>query len=290
MAQDARPYQNELDAAIAAAVAAGEAVKDLYDRAAAATYAKGDGSPVTDADLAADRAIREVLAARFPHDPILSEEVQDDLRRLESDRCWIVDPIDGTEQFIARTGEFDVLVAFAEQGRPVAAAGYQPTTGTLVVATKGGGAWVRRGGEAQRPLRFAPAGDAVRLASSKWFGAPENAPIMRALAEKLGVAPERATVTGISPRMFIEPRAIDAMIGVRIGGDQFMAFEWDFAVGDLVFHEGGGVVTDLEGAPLRYNKPVPRNEGGLVAAADPGAHAQVLAALREVRENLAADR
>jgi 3'-phosphoadenosine 5'-phosphosulfate (PAPS) 3'-phosphatase len=272
-----------LEAAVAAAVAGGLAVRDLYDRFAAATYQKGDGSPVTDADLAADRAIREVLAERFPNDPILSEEVQDDRRRLESSRCWIVDPIDGTEQFIARTGEFDILVAFTVDGRPVAVAGYQPTTETLVTATQGGGAWVRRGNGEPRPLRYAPAGEAVRIASSKWFGAPENAPMISALSERLGVAPEAATVTGISPRMFIEPRAIDAMIGVRVSGDQAMASEWDFAVGDLVFHEGGGVVTDLEGLPLRYNKPIPRNEGGLVVAVDPATHARVLAALRAVR-------
>lgn len=286
MFQDAGPYREELEAAIAAAVAGGTAVKDLYDRFAAATYQKGDGSPVTDADLAADRAIRQVLAERFPNDPILSEEVQDDRQRLASSRCWIVDPIDGTEQFIARTGEFDVLVAFTEDGRPVAVAGYQPTTGTLVAATKGGGAWVRRGNTEPQLLRYAAAGEAIRLASSKWFGAPENAPILGALSERLGVAREAATVTGISPRMFIEPRAIDAMVGVRVSGDQSMASEWDFAVGDLVFHEGGGVVTDLEGMPLRYNKPIPRNEGGLVAAVDPATHERILAALREVRGNL----
>ena len=119
-------------------------VREFYDGETAATYAKGDGSPVTDADLAADRAIREVLNDRFPDDAILSEEGQDDEGRLSVSRCWIVDPIDGTEQFIQRTGEFDVLVALVEDGRPVVAAGYQPTTRLLLAATRRGGAWMRR--------------------------------------------------------------------------------------------------------------------------------------------------
>jgi 3'-phosphoadenosine 5'-phosphosulfate (PAPS) 3'-phosphatase len=69
------------------------------------------------------------------------------------------------------------------------------------------------------------------------------------------------------------------MIGVRPGADQAMASEWDFAVADLVFHEAGGMVTDLSGQQFRYNKPVPRNVGGLIAAADPVSHARVLGAL-----------
>ncbi|HET7094347.1 MAG TPA: inositol monophosphatase family protein, partial [Thermomicrobiales bacterium] len=128
------PYRAELDAAIAAATAAGAAVRDLYDRAAAATYAKQDGSVVTDADLAADRIIREIIGARFPDDGMLTEEVSDDRGRLTKRRCWIADPIDGTQQFVERTGDFDVLVALVEAERPVVAAGLQPTTGRLCVA------------------------------------------------------------------------------------------------------------------------------------------------------------
>jgi myo-inositol-1(or 4)-monophosphatase len=270
---------DDLDAAIAAAVAAGAVVRQFYDGETAATYAKGDGSPVTDADLAADRAIRDVLSDRFPDDAILSEEGQDDEGRLRVSRCWIVDPIDGTEQFIQRTGEFDVLVALVEDGRPVAVAGYQPTTRLLLSATCGGGAWVRCGESAWQRLRLEPAGDRLRIGTSKWFGAPGNAAIVASIANQLGAEPEEPTVTGFSPRMFLTPRAIDVMIGVRPGADQTMASEWDFAVSDLVFHEAGGMVTDLSGQQFRYNKPIPHNLGGLIAAADPASHARVLDAL-----------
>jgi myo-inositol-1(or 4)-monophosphatase len=278
-----QPFHAELAAAIAAATSAGAVVREFYDRDNARTYGKVDGSPVTDADLAADRVIREVLTQRFPDDPILTEEGQDDERRLAFRRCWIADPIDGTEQFIQRTGEFDVLVAFVLDGRPVAAAGYQPATGMLVTATAGGGAWLRPGEGSTQRVTFEPAGDHLRLATSKWFGAPENAEIIRAAANLLGAGTERPAVTGFTPRMFLAPRSLDVMIGVRPGERQDMASEWDFAVADLVFHEAGGMVTDLAGQLFRYNKPIPTNVGGLIAAVDPATHARVAEAFRAVR-------
>jgi 3'-phosphoadenosine 5'-phosphosulfate (PAPS) 3'-phosphatase len=275
------PYQAELATAIAAATAAGAVVRQYYEAANAKTYGKTDGSPVTDADLAADKIIRDSIAERFPDDPILTEEGQDDPRRLGSSRLWIADPVDGTEQFILRTGEFDVLVAFVFNGRPVAVAGFQPATGVLVTASEGGGAWVRRaGGDAHR-IAFEATPARLRLATSKWFGAPENAVIIQAVAEHLDTGPEPPAVTGFTPRMFLSPRKLDAMIGVRPGVEQDMASEWDFAVADLVFHEAGGVVTDLGSRRFQYNKPTPRNVGGLIAAVDPVTHARVAAALRE---------
>jgi 3'-phosphoadenosine 5'-phosphosulfate (PAPS) 3'-phosphatase len=278
-----QPFPAELAAAIAAATAAGAVVHEFYEAANAKTYGKVDGSPVTDADLAADKIIREVLAQHFPDDPILTEEGQDDERRLTSSRCWIADPVDGTEQFIQRTGEFDVLVAFVLDGRPVAVAGYQPATGVLVTATASGGAWVRQNCGEPRRIAFDPVGNRLRLATSKWFGAPENAAIIQAVADALGTGSEPPAVTGFSPRMFLSPRALDVMIGVRPGEEQDMASEWDFAVADLVFHEAGGMVTDLTGQRFRYNKPAPRNIGGLIAAVDQATHARVADALRAAR-------
>jgi myo-inositol-1(or 4)-monophosphatase len=273
-------HQRDLDGAIAAALAAGEVVRKFYDEGTAATFAKGDGSPVTDADLAADQAIRRVLIERFPNDAILSEEARVDDDRLRIARCWIVDPIDGTEQFIRRTGEFDVLVALVENGRPVAVAGYQPSTRLLITALKTGGAWLRSGDGAWRRVRLEPAGAQLRIGTSKWFGSPGNAAIIDSVANRLGATQERPAVTGFSPRLFLPPREIDVMIGVRPGTDQTMASEWDFAVTDLVIHEAGGKVTDLSGKQFRYNKPVPHNVGGLIAAADPASHARVLTALQ----------
>lgn len=275
------PFQKELEVAIAAALAAGSVVRDLYDRAAAASYEKGDGSPVTDADLASDKVIRTFLTSAFPHDALLTEEGQDDPARLTNARCWIVDPIDGTEQFILRTGEFDILIALVEDGYPVVGVGYQPTTGALVYASKGGGAWVKYGNEAPERLQNAEHAGIPRVATSKWFGAPGNLDVLAAVAARLGAEPQPPTTTGFAPRIFLAPRLYDAMVGIRIEGTHDMAHEWDFCAADIVIAESGGKATDLFGNRYRYNKARAVNEGGLVAAATEAAHAQVLAALQE---------
>ena len=275
------PFHKELEVAIVAALAAGSVVRDLYDRAAAASYEKGDGSPVTDADLAADKVIRTYLSSAFPHDALLTEEGQDDTARLSNSRCWIVDPIDGTEQFIQRTGEFDILIALVIDGYPVVGVGYQPTTGTLVYASKEGGAWVKRGDASPERLSNEEPPGRPRIATSKWFGAPGNLEILAATAARLGVEPLPPGVTGFAPRIFLEPRLHDAMVGIRAEGPQDMAHEWDFCAADIVIAESGGKTTDLAGNRYRYNKERAVNDGGFVVAATAAAHAQVLAALQE---------
>lgn len=282
--------QPELDTAIRAATEAGRVVRDLYDRSAAATYAKADGSLVTDADLAADRLIRAILAEQFPADPILTEEVADDPARLAARRLWIVDPIDGTDQFVRRTDDFDVFVALVVDGRPVVAAAYQPPTATLCAAVAGGGAWLRVGDGGQpTPLRLSPPSATAppNLATSVWFGAPSNAPTMRRLADRLGAEPPAVETIGFSPRVLLPPRPYHAYIGFRPETEHAMGWEWDFVVGDLVIHEAGGIVTDLAGEPHRYNKPNLRNRPGLLAAVDPATHHRVLAALHETVPGLA---
>lgn len=281
LVEDSSPFQTELEVAIAAALAAGAVVRDLYDRAAAASYEKRDGSPVTDADLAADKVIRTYVTSAFPRDALLTEEGQDDSARLDNPRCWIVDPIDGTEQFIQRTGEFDVLIALVENGYPVVGVGYQPTTETLVYATRGGGAWVKRGDSDPEPLRNDEPAGRPRIATSKWFGAPGNLETLAATASRLGSEPLPPGVTGFAPRMFLAPRQHDAMVGIRATPPHDMAHEWDFCAADIVIAESGGKTTDLSGNPYRYNKPRAINSGGLVVAATEAAHAQVLAAVQE---------
>lgn len=278
---DSSPYRTERDAALAAVVAAGEAVADLYARSAAATYAKADGSPVTDADLAADAIIRRILHERFPGDPILTEEGQDDPSRLSSPRCWIADPIDGTQQFVERTGEFDVLLALVVNGRPVVAAAIQPPTGRLSLAVKGGGAWTGTAADdLRRVVQPSVPPARPRVGSSIWFGWPDNAGVLPAIAAAVGgvVAPD--SEIGFTPRSFVPPGACDLLLGFRPDGNQAMAWEWDFAVGDLFLKESGGLLTDLAGRPFVYNKPRPRHDDGLVAATHPALHAAGLAAVR----------
>lgn len=300
-------YDDELTVAIEAARSAGQAVRAHYDAQSAATYEKADGSPVTDADLAADRIIRTWLTGAFPNDAILTEEGVDDSARLITDRVWIVDPIDGTAQFIARTGQFDVLVALVVDGRPVVGVMFQPSTGLYLAATAGGGA-IAGLGDRTTPLRLTPLeGVAPRILTSVWFGGPATLPLLNRVAGRLGSPAAANSEVGVVARSLIDrlpdldldgvtatevrpTEPVDVICGVPLTGDGTMAWEWDFVASDIVVTEAGGAFTDCWGRLHRYNKPRPRNVGGFVMSVDPETHGRFLAALEpELGELVVAD-
>ncbi len=274
-------YETEMELAISTAIEAGEAVRDLYDRSAAETYTKADGSPVTDADLASDRIIRAALAQSFPHDAILTEEGADEAYRLMSDRVWLADPIDGTRQFVERTDEFDVLIALLVGGEPVVGVLLQPTTGLYLAAATGVGAWSGRNGSRAR-IQFSPvaANSVPRLTTSTWLNMPAAWPGLSAAAARLHSLPPVVSSLGIVARHFLPPsNHFDSLIGLPTLPDQTMAWEWDFAAADIVVREAGGRFTDAWGRRFRYNKPIPRNHGGVVLSVDPVTHQRVLDAI-----------
>jgi len=273
-------WNQELETAVEAAREAGAIIKRFYDRVDAALYTKSDGSPVTDADLAADAAIRAVLRERFPGDALLTEESGDDLARLSAERCWIVDPLDGTDQFVARTGQFDVFIALIVAGRPVVGVALHPPSGLICLAAAGVGAWVEREGR-REPLVFAPVerGMPVRLVTSVWYGVPDSLPALTRVNEELGGEGEPPIIrTGLNPRDWLkEHRTHDALAGLVPG--VMSGGEWDLAAPDLIVNEAGGVYTDARGTLHRYNKPDPRNGGGLAIAVDSVTHQRLLTAL-----------
>lgn len=273
-------YARELAVAVETALEAGAAVRALYEAATAATYTKGDGSPVTDADLASDRMIRERLGAAFPDDAILTEEGADDDSRLASSRCWVVDPIDGTQQFINRTGEFDVLIALVVDGRPVVSVLYQPSADQALIAAAGSGAWVRRG-EVTEPVTFQSIADgaAPRVFTSTYFGAPESLPTLERVCERLGAGMPGVSPCGVTTRDLLPGGRFDAMVGAYLPYREHIAWEWDFAASDLFVHEAGGRFTNLRGELHRYNKPGARNHDGLLMSVDPKIHASLVDAV-----------
>lgn len=274
-------YQRELDVASAAAREASAVVLDLYERSGAKEYTKSDGSPVTDADLASDKIIRRWIAEHFPDDAILTEEGADDLARLNASRVWIVDPIDGTQQFVERTGEFDILIALAVDGVPKVGVLLQPTTGLLLSAAVGSGAWIGEG-EERRPLTFRalPADAPPRIVTSKWFGAPDSLPVLDRVAERLGAPEPIVTRVGLYVRHFIDPVLEgDVLVGMEMREGGGLGSEWDIAAADIVVNEAGGCFTDLSGRRFTYNKPRARNRGGLALSPDPVTHRRLLAAL-----------
>jgi 3'-phosphoadenosine 5'-phosphosulfate (PAPS) 3'-phosphatase len=284
MSESRFPYARELEVAKHAARTAGGAVMEFYDAQSAQTYVKKDGSAVTDADLAADRIIRQAILDAFPDDALLTEEGADVEVRLDNPRVWIVDPIDGTNQFVERTGEFDVLIALIVEGRPVVSVTYQPTEDMLLSAVTGQGATIEQLGKCE-PLTLTPLpqDEPPRLMTSVWLGYPENFPFFERMAVRLAAPAPQVSLSGISLRRIMPgTQQADAVIGYKLGetlDDQTFAWEWDFAAPDLIIHEAGGSMTDLQGHVHRYNKRVPRNERGVIFSVDPVTNRRVVDAI-----------
>ena len=274
-------YEHELRVATTAVEHAGAAIMASFTTAA--VRRKPDGSLVTDADLASDGIIRGIIGSAYPSDAILSEEAPDDGRRLRSSRCWVVDPLDGTAQFVRRTQDFDVYVALVVDGRPVIAAALQPATGLLLTALAGAGSRIRRRTAPAEALSFRSPGDAPRLGTRRWLGAPANLPLLERAAKAIGShATAQFPEQSLGSRSFIPPdHPVDAMVGVAVDGAQIDAWEWDLAAVDLIVREAGGCSSDLTGHPLRFNQPDPRLKE-LVLSTHPETHRQILAAFASI--------
>jgi 3'-phosphoadenosine 5'-phosphosulfate (PAPS) 3'-phosphatase len=274
------PYDRELEVAVPLVHDVAAAVRSIYDAQSAATYTKGDGSPVTDADLTADRMIREGLAQAFPDDALLTEETEDSPERLAHHRCWIADPIDGTAQFVARTGNFDILLALVVDGRSVVSVCAHPPSGVMMVAVRDHGAWRIDANGAISPFRIAEPETPPVLVGSQYYGPEENADSLATVASALGAAPMAIMPVGYSPRSFLpEWRSYDAFVGFWRASGNSPVREWDLAASDLFTTEAGGGFTDLYGNHYEYNQPTPRPRAGVLVSASQELHQRLLDAL-----------
>ncbi|MEP9348495.1 3'(2'),5'-bisphosphate nucleotidase CysQ [Xanthobacter sp. KR7-225] len=224
-----------------------------------ATWTKGNDSPVTEADMAVDRLLHDALMGAAPDVAWLSEESADTGERLAAGRLWVVDPIDGTRAFMAGGADWAISAALVEDGRPVAAALYAPASEEMFLAARGRGATLNGAPiEASRRQAIAGArvaGPPAELDAFRPKVALSRMPRVRSLALRLArVASGELDL---------------ALVGVN-------AHDWDLAAADLIVEEARGRLTGYGGAPLRYNRRVPRH-AALFCAGLP-LHAAVLAA------------
>ncbi len=205
------------------------------------TWMKPGDSPVCEADLAVDAFLRERLAATGAADGWLSEETEDAPARLGASRVWIVDPIDGTRAFLGGRDDWCVSVALTENGRPIIAAIYAPSTDDLFLASAGGGA-THNG----RPMT---ATDAPSLARARVAGPDRRL----ARLASFGIVAE-PKVHALALRItFVAQGRLDIALGGPNSND------WDLAAADLLVHEAGGALTTLAGETLLYNRPKPKH-------------------------------
>lgn len=248
----------------ASEVAAVEALARAAGQAAMAHYgltssrAKADLSPVTAADLAANAVIVAGLQEMFPGDAILSEESADDLRRLHSERVWIVDPLDGTKEFLSQNGEFSVMIGLAEAGEPNFGVVYAPALGALYSAVRGQGAWVERAGR-RTPLTCSPS---VADAGLRLVGSRSHAePIVDEIRARLGVTDVRACGSvGLKCALIAEGER-----DLYIHPVPYLR-EWDTCAPEIILREAGGRVSDCSGTSLRYNKERAVQPNGILAS------------------------
>lgn len=256
--------ESDLSLLIDAAQAAGKIGRKFF-KADPDTWDKGDSQgPVTEADLEIDRMLHSELLGARPDYGWLSEETEDDKSRLERDRVFIVDPIDGTRAFIAGERSWSHSLAIADQGKVVAAVVFVPMMDRLYSASKDRVSW----------LNDVP----IKTTKQDAF---EHAKV---LAAKPNLNPEhwrgdvppfaRHFRPSLAYRLSLVAQGqFDAMITLRD------CWEWDIAAGELLVRQAGGIATDVTNAPLRFNQPHPMTAGCLAGA--PGLHARLHGQLRQ---------
>ncbi len=238
---------------------AAAAILDVYESEFAVEH-KDDRSPLTAADLAAHRCIVDSLRKLTPELPILSEEsaaIDWDERRQWS-RYWLVDPLDGTREFVKRNGEFTVNIALIDGDRSVLGVVQAPVTGSIAWAWQGGGAWMAEAAGAPHRCRTRPPADPLIVAGSRSHGNPRLDEMM----DRIG--PHQIVPLGSSLK-FLRIAAAEADLYVRLGPTS----EWDTAAAQCVLEEAGGAVVDLHGNPLRYNSRESLLNPEFVACGDP---------------------
>lgn len=225
---------------------------------------KADGTSVSEADLAVDDYLRKHLGNIDPAYGWLSEETEDDPSRLDRERVWVVDPIDGTRAFLKERPEWTVCAALVENGEPVLAAVFNPAKDEFFHAVRGQGAFLNNTPIAvPDPVSL----ENCRLAASATMFRPERWP---------EPWPEMETVwvNSIAYRLaLVAAGKCDGTVSMSGKCD------WDIAAADLIVREAGGVITTHDKRPFTYNRPNSRHSS--VVAAGPALHAQLIARTSE---------
>jgi 3'(2'), 5'-bisphosphate nucleotidase len=234
----------------AIALRAGEAIMRIY-ASGTEVRTKADASPVTDADEEASRLILAGLHALAPSVPAVCEETHEEGNQVvaSSDGFLLVDPLDGTKEFISKNGEFTVNIALIHGGRPVAGVVYAPAIERLFLGWRDddgpGLAFQERSGSKRTPIRVVRPGDeGVVVVASRSHRDPKTDEYL----EKVRV---KSFLSAGSSLKFCLVATGEADLYPRLG----RTMEWDTAAGQAVLEAAGGSVTRLDGAPLTYGKP-----------------------------------
>ena len=273
----------DLRLAAAAAVAGGRAALPFYGSATLRSTEKAPGDPVTEADRASNTAILDLLATAAPSDRVLSEESPPPGPTGPVGRLWVVDPLDGTREFMDGIGEFSVMVGLAREGRAVLGAVFVPDPGVLYLGLAEGGAW--------RASCRLPAGASKPASCGPWERlktATESLGSLRLVRSRshpdalLQELEQRLGATEVIPSGSVGvkcARIATAAADLYVHPVPYLK-EWDTCAPEALLRGAGGCVSDCAGDSLLYGKPDPSQPSGILA----GTEAAWTAALPLVRE------
>jgi len=239
--------QINIENIVAIARQAGDTIMDIYKKDFAVEY-KGDNSPLTEADTAANKVICEALIELYPSIPILSEEnkVIPYAERKEWGYFWLIDPIDGTKEFIKKNGEFTVNIALIHKDTPVLSVVYAPALDDMYKAKKGGGAF-KNGRKLPLEVNRSPE-KSLRVVASKSHLSDETQEFIDELATKTEFVEQVSKGSSLKLCMVAEGQAD---IYPRLAP----TMEWDTAAADAIVREAGKMTYQFESnTPVVYNK------------------------------------
>lgn len=240
------PIEDHLDRIEKISRDAGRAIMEVYEKVIDVSY-KLDHSPLTDADLKANRMIVHALKSFYPEVPILTEEAVADFKAVnEEGFYWLIDPLDGTKEFIKRNGEFTVNIALILKGNPILGVVFAPAKNLLYRAAKHNGAFKREGDGDLKKIHVA-----AHAPESAWIVAGSRSHTDEATQRWLqGLGEYTLIPMGSSLKMCLIAEGV-AHIYPRLGPTSL----WDTAAAHVILKEAGGEIKDLDGHVLNYSNP-----------------------------------
>lgn len=245
-------WEEQLNAAIEAGVKAIKGILEIYNSNFEVEI-KDDNSPVTLADKNADKVIREYLHAKYPTYAFLTEESTDDLSRLENDYVWIVDPVDGTKDFVAKDGGFTTNIALAYKHEAVVGVVVVPLTGEIYFAAKGLGAFYRKG-DVTKQIHVSDKLDNLTCYRSVFHSHKQDEEMIAKHSDKITKVEKWGSA--------LKPCRIAQGLGEISYRMTDGTKEWDTAASQVIVEQAGGIFLDTKGQRIMYNREDVHNRIG----------------------------